>query len=151
MNRLTKTIESFTGDYRFLSNFWPCNVMYDGVYYPSTENAYQAAKFHVGERTIFESCTAGAAKRLGKDADIPDDWETSKMIIMNGLNYQKYDPTLNPELHDLLIATGDCDIIEGNTWGDVFWGECDGKGKNHLGRLLMRIREHYKEKLESVY
>jgi hypothetical protein len=46
-----------------------------------------------------------------------------------------------PELRQQLIDTGDARIIEGNTWGDVFWGVCKGKGENHLGRLIESIRE----------
>ena len=37
-------IEQFQGDFRWLSNFAPVNVNFNGVIFPSTENAYQAAK-----------------------------------------------------------------------------------------------------------
>lgn len=46
----------------------------------------------------------------------------------------------NPELRDKLVATGDAEIVEGNWWGDKFWGVCRGVGENHLGKILMRIR-----------
>ena len=39
-----------------------------------------------------------------------------------------------------LLATGDAELIEGNYWHDTFWGMCNGKGENHLGRLLMEVR-----------
>ena len=41
----------------------------------------------------------------------------------------------------LLLATGDAKIVEGNTWGDVFWGVCNGVGENHLGEILMKVRQ----------
>ena len=47
----------------------------------------------------------------------------------------------DPVLRDKLMATGNCQLIEGNTWGDRYWGVCDGVGQNHLGRLLMEIRD----------
>ena len=34
----------------------------------------------------------------------------------------------HPDLAVLLLATGDEDLVEINTWGDTFWGICDGKG-----------------------
>ena len=46
-----------------------------------------------------------------------------------------------PELRDALLATGDAELVEGNTWGDVYWGVCGGRGRNQLGRTLMRVRD----------
>jgi hypothetical protein len=40
----------------------------------------------------------------------------------------------------MLLLTGDEELIEGNFWGDVFWGVCNGVGKNHLGKILMEVR-----------
>src|SRR3954468_6821071 len=37
-------IDSFQGEYRFLSNFWPAGVEFEGITYPTAEHAYQAAK-----------------------------------------------------------------------------------------------------------
>lgn len=48
---MLKIIDEFTGDYMFLSNFsrWPC--YYDGIIYPTSEHAFQAAKsLDYGER-----------------------------------------------------------------------------------------------------
>jgi predicted NAD-dependent protein-ADP-ribosyltransferase YbiA (DUF1768 family) len=56
---------------------------------------------------------------------------------MRDLLRQKF---AHPELRRLLLATGDAELVEGNTWGDRFWGVCAGRGQNHLGRLLMAIR-----------
>lgn len=39
-----KVIDSFSGNYEFLSNFAGCNIIDDGIPYPSVENAYQAHK-----------------------------------------------------------------------------------------------------------
>lgn len=32
------------------------------------------------------------------------------------------------------------ELIEGNYWHDTYWGVCEGVGENHLGKLLMEIR-----------
>ncbi len=46
-----------------------------------------------------------------------------------------------PTLRERLLATGDQTLIEGNTWGDTYWGVCRGVGLNNLGTLLMQVRE----------
>ena len=43
--------------------------------------------------------------------------------------------------HANLLATGKATLVEGNSWGDTFWGVCRGKGKNMLGKILMRVRK----------
>lgn len=132
-------INSFKGKNRWLSNFWPCLVQLDGVEYPSTENAYQAAKT-LGSREGFVSCTAAQAKKLGRKLSIRPDWEQHKVNVMYELLVQKFSKQ-NPELREALKATGTEELVEGNTWGDVFWGVCNGVGENTLGKLLMKVRE----------
>lgn len=43
-----------------------------------------------------------------------------------------------------LEATGSAVLIEGNCWGDRFWGMVNDIGENHLGQILMDIREKLK-------
>jgi len=49
----------------------------------------------------------------------------------------------NSDLAARLLGTGQMPLVEGNNWGDMFWGVDvkSGKGENHLGRILMKIRE----------
>jgi predicted NAD-dependent protein-ADP-ribosyltransferase YbiA (DUF1768 family) len=47
----------------------------------------------------------------------------------------------NPELREKLLCTGKLELIEGNYWGDTYWGVCRGVGENRLGKLLMLVRE----------
>jgi predicted NAD-dependent protein-ADP-ribosyltransferase YbiA (DUF1768 family) len=49
--------------------------------------------------------------------------------------------TRNQDLKEQLIATGNEELVEGNTWGDIYWGVSRGRGKNMLGKILMRVRE----------
>lgn len=145
MNAITE----FRGKYRWLSNFWPCRVVLDGVEYPSVENAYQAAKFHPSSREPFRTCTAKEAKARGHKASIEhqtqvgvlpqEDYDRARVGTMTLLLRQKFAP--GTELGLALRHTGDAEIIEGNTWGDTFWGVCDGVGQNWLGKLLMEQRK----------
>jgi ribA/ribD-fused uncharacterized protein len=133
-------ITEFKGEYRWLSNFHPAEVYLDGDLYPSVENAYQAAKTTHEFRLPFQSCTAGEAKRLGRKVPMRPSWDADKVRIMRHLISQKFMP--HTDLAKLLSATGDAKIIEGNTWGDTFWGICNGEGENNLGKLLMAQREY---------
>jgi ribA/ribD-fused uncharacterized protein len=136
------TIDRFRGPYFFLSNFYYVHVFLDGELYPSVEHAYQAAKTMDQEARlkIRNASSPSAAKHLGQKVNKRRDWEAVKVDVMEFLLRQKFSSD-QPELRAKLIATGDVEIIEGNTWGDTFWGVCNDKGQNHLGKLLMQIRE----------
>jgi len=130
-------ITEFSGQYRWLSNFWPVLVTFEGIVYPSTENAYQASKTYSEYREPYKYYTPGRAKREGAKVAIRPDWD--KLAVMTELQDLKYD---DPWLQNLLVLTGDQHIIEGNTWGDTFWGECPlGTGDNNLGKIIMAKRE----------
>lgn len=134
-------IDSFQGQYRFLSNFWPVEVVLDGVAYPSVEHAYQAAKTHNEQQRheIRNAKTPGDAKRLGRRVDKRPDWDDVKLATMSRLLVQKF---AHSALRAKLDATNGESLIEGNTCGDTFWGVCRGVGENHLGKLLMQIRSN---------
>lgn len=136
---MTKDILEFQGANRWLSNFWPAQVMHDGRIYPTVENAYQAAKAHPSMRAQFCNCKPGEAKRLAKKLVLEPSWESEKVHVMRALLSQKF--SVGSRLASLLLATGDGRIVEGNRWGDTFWGVCNGVGENNLGKLLMERRE----------
>lgn len=140
---MTPRIDSFSGKFRFLSNFWLVTVHLDGVPYPSVEHAYQAAKFPEGHGLrvlIHGAVTPAAARKIAhnnRHAMRPD-YQDRKLAVMRDLLVEKFS---YPHLAEQLASTKGFDLIEGNTWGDTFWGVCNGVGENHLGRLLMRIRD----------
>jgi ribA/ribD-fused uncharacterized protein len=139
-------IASFEGEYRFLSNFWLCEIVYGGITFPSTEHAYQAAKTMDmdARRKIALAEHPAAAKKLGYKVKIRPDWDAVKDQIMLQLLLIKFaDPILMARLRDTLPH----ELIEGNHWGDFYWGVCGGRGLNKLGKMLMRIRLNY----TSVY
>lgn len=133
-------ITSFSGPFRFLSNFHPSEVTLDGDKYLSVEHAYQAAKsLDQDHRVKLRSgCTSAVARRLGRGVEMRSDWEEVKVGAMLGLLRQKFAP--GTALGQQLDATGDRELVEGNWWGDTFWGVCRGVGQNQLGKLLMQVR-----------
>lgn len=134
-------IMEFTGQYRFLSNFYPAPVMMDSVVYPTVEHAFQAAKaFDPAYRQrVLNAASPGEAKMQGRAAPLRPDWESARLQIMADLVWLKF---RDPVLRSKLIATGDRKLYEGNNWGDKFWGTVRGIGQNHLGKILMNTREH---------
>lgn len=136
MNAITE----FQGKYRFLSNFWPCQIHFEGLTFPSVEHAYVAAKTtNLQHReTIRQLPSAGEAKRYGRKIKLRSDWEAVKLDCMLDFLEQKF---ALEKFGPGLLETGDRELIEGNRWGDTFWGVCEGVGENHLGRLLMQVRD----------
>ncbi len=136
-------ITSFSGEYEFLSNFSPSVVMLDDVSYPTVENAFQAAKtLDPMLRIPFENYTPGKAKREGRKLKLQPHWEEVKYDYMYRLLLVKFKDS---QLQTALLNTGNRKLVEGNYWGDMYWGVCDktGIGENHLGKALMSIRDFY--------
>jgi len=141
-------IGKFQGKTRWLSNFALAEIELDDKKYPTTEHAFQAAKTldETEREKVRLAKTPGKAKRLGMKVTLRPDWDNIKVEIMKNLNRQKYEI---PEYREKLLGTGDQELVEGNTWNDTFWGKCQEKGSNHLGRILMEIREEIKD--ETVH
>ena len=94
------------------------------------------------QRKNFLGLDPSSAKRKGRRVKLRDDWEEVKDQIMYEIVLNKF--SQNEELRKKLIATGDEYLEEGNTWHDTYWGVCNGKGKNKLGKILMQVREELK-------
>lgn len=133
-------IDSFSVAHRYLSNFHICAVVHQGLLYQTAEHAYQAAKVPRKDRGPFRApdLTAGQAKRLGQKVACRGDWEEARLWVMREVVLDKF--TRNPPIAHRLVGTAGQDLVEGNTWGDTFWGVCGGQGQNHLGRILMEVR-----------
>jgi N-glycosidase YbiA len=133
-------IERFNGDFEFLSNMYPCDIEYEGVRFNSVEQAYQYHKTtSPKERMNILRCNEPKkAKVLAKKFKfVREDWLSVRVSLMYKLLKLKFEI---PELKEALLLTEGCELIEGNWWGDHFWGVCDGIGENNLGKLLMRVR-----------
>lgn len=133
-------IDSFSGPNEFLSNFHGGSVTIDGYVFKTAEHAYQAAKATntVDFLTVCNCATPGIAKRAGRKIKVDPSWEQIKVGVMRKVLVAKFS---NDVLARKLVATYPQYLEEGNTWGDVFWGVCGGKGQNMLGKLLMEVRD----------
>lgn len=141
-------IQSFCGEYEFLSNFYNSIVTYKGLTYQNSEAAYQAQKcMSEEERKQFTSMNPSKAKRTGRKVNLRHDWEDVKVNEMRNIVFAKF--SQNTELAEKLIQTGDAYLEEGNTWGDRTWGTVNGNGQNLLGKILMETRDKLKRNLEE--
>lgn len=140
MNSTPNVIDSFSGEYRFLSNFYPSTIFVDGFRYPTVEHAFQAAKTadNAAKQKIATTQSALRAKSLGRQVRLRKDWEAIKVAVMRQCVALKFES--HPDLAEMLLDTGDARLIEGNSWNDTYWGVCGSRGKNHLGKILMGVR-----------
>lgn len=138
-------IDSFSGRYRFLSNFFPSLITISDKSYATVEHAFQAAKLPdpKHQERVRMAGTPVYAKRLGYTYPRRDDWDEIKDGVMLELLRLKFQH--HPTLAQSLLMTGSSRLVEGNTWGDRYWGVCGGVGKNRLGELLMQVREEIRQ------
>lgn len=132
---MTERIYGFRGEAFFLSNFF---VEKDGL---TSEHKFQSAKTYdpAWQRRILDAPTPAKAKYEGRSVPLRQDWEDIKLGVMRLVVQTKF---TDPDLRQMLLATGDAQLVEANTWGDRTWGvdEKTGNGQNLLGRLLMETR-----------
>ena len=147
-------IAMFEGKYAFLSNFDHSPFTVDGVTFPTVEHWFQAFKTLDPEdfRDIAAADTPGRAKRMGRHVELRPDWEEIKTdVMMEGLRHK----FAIPELRAKLLATGDEELMEGNTWHDNAWGNCvcqkcqNTPGRNMLGMLLMELRNEIRYEIAN--
>lgn len=142
-----RMINSFKGEYHFLSNFFPCEVLHRGITFISAEHAFQAAKTFSDQERMWVAAapTPGNAKYRGRQVTMREDWDAVKIREMFVIVENKFS---QPYLMQALLDTGDQPLIEGNYWHDQFWGDClcpqhvNSDGKNYLGRILTYLRGH---------
>lgn len=124
-------ITSFSGQYRFLSNFY---IEADGSH---VEGEYQSMKTDPPCDWIL-NLSPGQAKKAGQRLKLRPNWELIKVEIMHSLVHEKF--RISAGLRINLQLTGAAYLVEENTWGDTFWGTVNGFGSNELGKILMRVR-----------
>lgn len=138
-------IDSFRGKYFYLSNFYPAEIKYDGLGFPTSENLFQSFKSMLNPLGLkkYTTCTPAEAKALGRKEELPPCWEEDKFAWMYRSVREKF--VQHDDLRDKLLQT-DTFICENNTWHDNEWGnciclKCGVQGANKLGIILMFVRE----------
>jgi ribA/ribD-fused uncharacterized protein len=141
-----EVIDQFRGPHRFLSDFYQSPIELWGFVFPTAEHAFQAAKTDDSNarQRIAVAALPAEAKALGRRVELKPGWDEMRTRVMARVLTAKF--AQHPELMADLDATGNAELIEGNTWCDQFWGSCTCRrhvsvpGQNWLGRLLMDLR-----------
>jgi ribA/ribD-fused uncharacterized protein len=141
----SKQIKGFFGNYKWLSNFHKSDVWFRGLKYPSSENAYQAAKVESTQQILFTKISPEESKKAWIDlphAFTPEQWDDIKFEIMAEVLFSKF---TNRELKNRLMALDeDVYLEETNWWSDIYWGvDLTKGGENNLGKLLMRVKRFW--------
>jgi len=140
-----KNIAGFVAEYRWLSNYFPCRVEWEGRVYGSAEAAYHSGKYPATDRDVFTRLGADPARKLSRVKPYDSaGWEARKVTTMRAVIWAKF--SQNPELAKKLVATGDRYLEETNWWGDKIWGVYRGEGQNLLGKIIMDARARLAEK-----
>ena len=130
-------------DFGEFSNFAAFPIMVAGKCWPTSEHYFQAQKFKdlAYQEKIRKTKSPLIAARLGRSRKkkLRRDWESVKVTVMREALEAKF--TQHEFLKDLLLSTGNMEIIE-HTDNDRYWGDGgDGSGRNMLGKLLMELRD----------
>jgi ribA/ribD-fused uncharacterized protein len=143
-------INSFTGEYGFLSNFYYHTVLPNSWApngYQSNEHGFNANKTIIKEAHdwVMSAPTPGEAKRRGQQVPLRDGWHQHlRYFVMEALIVSKFE---HADLQIKLLGTHDTFLVEGNNWHDNVWGDClcdrescRAPGMNLLGSMLMTRR-----------
>lgn len=146
---ISNAILRFNGEYLFLSNFYEGKVFeYKGCKFANTEAAFHSQKCPDRIKD-FEMVRPSQSKKLGRQVKLREDWEEVKDQIMYEVCYAKF--TQDEQLKEKLLATGNMELVEGNSHYDKCWGMIYPKygsslvGENRLGIVLMKLREELKK------
>ena len=138
-------ISSFKGEYDFLNNRYRCSFVWQGIRYNNVESAFQASKYtDESERKILSRMSADKAVNKSMDCTPSIEWEETKLDIMESILLAKFDQ--NPNLKKRLMETEGRILINGNNKHETYWGIdlYSWTGENHLGKILMTIRDKEK-------
>lgn len=130
--------------HNWFSNMTLCELIFNGISFPSSENIYQALKTTNKEDFLFISNqTPHGSKKFIKTMKQRQKFD--KLHVM--YNVIKIKATQNETFRNQLIETGESIIVEWNNWNDKFWGVSihDCMGQNQLGMILMRIRKEIQD------
>ena len=124
----------------------------DGTEWPSVEHYYQGMKFEQGEiresiRSVDHPAKASKLAKANKKL-VRKDWSKIRQVMMTRAVYMKC--RTHQKIAEVLIATGDRQIVE-TTMYDYYWG-CgrDGRGHNVFGKVLMAVRDKLMQEQDSV-
>ena len=137
-------ITSFTNRFEFLANEYNCPVKFEEYTFQSAAALFYALKAIENKGSFMKFQRLSAIKARAKSSQIVnEDWEEHKEFYLETANRAKFDS--NPDLKKQLLKTGNATLLNNVTHLDEWMGIRKDRGYNALGKVLMRLREEYKE------
>jgi ribA/ribD-fused uncharacterized protein len=131
----------------FLSNFYASPITINGITWQTSEHYYQSCKTKSSKEKaeIHNATSPTKAKAIGRKVTLRKNWDKIKDKVMMTALVAKF--AQNTKIRDMLLETGDRELIEDSP-DDYYWG-CgkEGNGQNKLGKLLMVVRDHFRAML----
>lgn len=147
---------------KWLSTFNIANPFkYNDMEYPTVEHAFHAQKVPDDDPMVEEYrfalstnvndvLTPNDAKKFGGKTSFKEnnftlrsDWNSVRLKIMEEISREYYQS--NRELTEKLIVTGEKLLIHKGFRIDDYWGvKKEDKGQNNHGKILMKLREEFK-------
>lgn len=138
---------------KFLSNLYPVEIEWNNRVFKSAEHCYQFEKClnESDAEKIYECETSKSARILGKLVKRQPYWHIDRVKVMERILKKKF---RNKKLKKMLLMTDTKTLLNQNFYHDLFWGVCgctkhQRKGKNMLGKILMKIRAAKRAKLPA--
>lgn len=142
-------ITKFEGQYACFSNYYMCNMVFEELPYRCSESCYQSLKYAKQKsRNIYRTMAPSTAHLRGqKIKPLRPKWDEVKDDLMYKVVFEKF--YQNKNIQEILLSTGDEEIINENDYHDNYWGICSCEkcraenieGQNKLGKILMKVRE----------
>ena len=135
------------GPLGYLANYSNHGFYKNGIYYKTVEHYYQSEKFDNKEITEnrINATTPKEASNIGRDRNNirkPNFKQIKDDVMYEGV-LEKF--RQNKDIQEKLLETGNEEIRE-MTIDEYYWGVGkDQSGENHIGRILMRVRDKIKE------
>lgn len=140
--------------YYEFTNFASYDVEYRGKIYPTSEHLFQARKFIDSRPELAEQIRTTPNSRAALETATRlrklqrSDWYNVNISVMEEVVLLKF--TQHRKLYEMLLGTGDRELVEASPV-DAFWGYGhDRKGRNELGKALMKIRDQLRRNQLSV-
>lgn len=145
-----------TPRYWFMSNYYSCEFVMNGIRYKNAEAAFQSHKVPLEERKQFSDMPPATAKHFGRHVAFPANWDETRDDVMRRVVMAKFEQ--NKDLKQRLLETGTQPIEEDTTsWHDNYWGNChcpkcrNIPGQNRLGIILMETKDKLKKQTSKKY
>ena len=154
---LDKDTIVYQSEFAPFSNMYPVCIVVGQYKFVSLEQAFQFFKAKTMNKLlaatkIYLSRNQVEIKQMGDDLGPSELWDAKKFDIMYVCLKRKFDQ--NPELKDMLLNTGDCELVEatpnrlwgcGATLSSNLLRRHEWPGDNRQGKILMTVREELRQ------